>query len=262
MPGRQVVCVVVCVTVSNVLACFVFSCLRPVGGARGDLWQLGGNEGEWLDSAHFRLCPSGAQLSHDCWIVSHQQAALGGRTPRRRWSRRGGGGAGHLDSPLPNSTLTAKSMLDLRLLDSFQTEAEPEEQGQGDILAPPMRQGAMGAGLSRANPELGSTISLQVTTATAWVSLLSRGTRVLVHQPYDWGHFVVHPRPITGRTSSSCPIRAQMWTRSVCCMPNNGRIAELASWTGTTDTHRPWSSLWLACCPASAKPRPLSVCSR
>lgn len=160
--------------------------------------------------------------------------APGGRTPRRRWSRRGGGGAGHLDSALPNPTLTAKSMLDLRLLDSFQEGAEPEEQGLGDTLAPPMRQGAVGAGLSRANQELGSTVSLQVTTTTAWVSHLSQGAGVLSHKPSDGWHCVVHPRPITGQTLSSCPIRARMWRRSVCCMPTNGKIAELAFWTGTT----------------------------
>lgn len=58
------------------------------------------------------------------------------------------------------------------MLDSFQEGAEPEEQGLGDALAPPVRQGEVGAGLSRANKELGSTVSLQVTTTTAWVSHL------------------------------------------------------------------------------------------
>lgn len=164
--------------------------------------------------------------------MSRQQVAPGGRTPRRRWSRQEGGRGGPLESPLPTPTLMAKSMLDLRMLDSFQEGAEPEEQGVlGD--APP--RPAAWAGLSRANQELGSTVSLQVTTnTTAWVSHLTGGGGFLVHQPSDWLHFVVHPRPITGRTSSSCPIRARMRKRSGCCTPTNGRIAESASWTGRT----------------------------
>lgn len=145
----------------------------PAGGPRGDL--LGGIKGEWLGHAHFRLSSPTARLIPDSCVVSFQQKAPGGRTPRRRWSRRGVGGAGHLDNPLPNPTLTAKSMLDLRLLDSFQEGAEPEEQGLGDALTPPTRQGAAGAGLSRASQELGSTVSLQVTATTAWVSQRSGG---------------------------------------------------------------------------------------
>lgn len=123
-------------------------------------------------------------------------------------------------------------MLDLRLLESFQEGAEPEEQGLGDGLTPPMRHGMVGVGLSRANQDLGSTVSLQVTTATAWVSHLFTAAVVLFHQLSDLWHFVLHPRPITGQTSYSCPIRARMQSRSGCCMPTNGRIAELASWTG------------------------------
>lgn len=174
---------------SNWLACSVFSCLRPAGGTRGDLQQLGGIEGERLG---FRLSSPKARLNPDSYVMSHQQVAPEGRTPRRRWSRRGVEGQGTWTTPSTNPTLTAKSMLDLRLLDSFQEGAESEEQGLGDALAPPMRQAMVGTGLSRANQELGSTVSLQVTTTSAWVSHLSRAAGVLVHQPSDWCHFVLN----------------------------------------------------------------------
>ncbi|XP_018544297.1 mitogen-activated protein kinase-binding protein 1 isoform X2 [Lates calcarifer] len=94
----------------------------------------------------------------------------GGRLPRRRWSRRTGGADG---------VLMVKSMLDLRLLDSYCPDRQ-EEQGGGqeemkthplDVSPTPcnMRERSHGveAGLRRTSQELGSTISLQVTSA--WV---------------------------------------------------------------------------------------------
>ncbi|XP_067335664.1 mitogen-activated protein kinase-binding protein 1 isoform X1 [Channa argus] len=91
---------------------------------------------------------------------------LGGRLPRRRWSRRMGTADG---------VLMVKSMLDLRLLDSYCPERHEEQEEvnthTSDVnpsLCSPRRQSqAMEARVHRTNQELGSTISLQVTTA--WV---------------------------------------------------------------------------------------------
>lgn len=83
-----------------------------------------------------------------------------------------------MNSPLPNPTMMAKSMLDLRLLDSFQEGAEQEEQ---EVLGDAPPHPAAWAGLSWANQELGSTVSLQVTTnTTVWVSHLTGGGGFLV----------------------------------------------------------------------------------
>ncbi|XP_028251894.1 mitogen-activated protein kinase-binding protein 1-like isoform X1 [Parambassis ranga] len=85
------------------------------------------------------------------------------RLPRRRWSRRTGGADG---------VLMVKSMLDLRLLDSYcpgrqeEHQAEQEEVETHPLHVSPTRGGqAVEAGLHRTNRELGSTMSLQVTTA-------------------------------------------------------------------------------------------------
>ncbi|XP_041668379.1 mitogen-activated protein kinase-binding protein 1-like [Cheilinus undulatus] len=96
------------------------------------------------------------------------------RLPRRRWSRRAGGA---------DSVLMVKSMLDLRLLDSFslqrEEEAELQEQeGKARPLTSPCSQRRPGQAeersLRRTNQELGSTASLQVTAP--WVEDEEPGT--------------------------------------------------------------------------------------
>ncbi|XP_026164217.1 mitogen-activated protein kinase-binding protein 1 isoform X2 [Mastacembelus armatus] len=90
----------------------------------------------------------------------------GGRLPRRRWSRRTGDAHG---------VLMVKSMLDLRLLDSYRPEQQ-EEQDEvkthpADVsrapCSPKKRVQEVEVGLCRTSQERGSTISLQVTSA--WV---------------------------------------------------------------------------------------------
>lgn len=114
-------------------------------------------------------------------------------------------------------------MLDLRLLDSFQEALEPEEQCLGDRSTPPMRQGEVGAGLSRAKQELGSTVSLQVTTTTAWVSHLSGGAGVLLYQlSYLWKFVVILDQSQAGlhpvvESEPGCRAGA-----SVVCRPMGG----------------------------------------
>ncbi|XP_029317026.1 LOW QUALITY PROTEIN: mitogen-activated protein kinase-binding protein 1 [Cottoperca gobio] len=91
-----------------------------------------------------------------------------GRLPRRQWSRRTGG----------DGVLMVKSMLDLRLLDSYCPDRQAEQQAeQEEVKTRPRdvspsscnqrRDPGVEAGLHRTNQELGSTISLQVTTAWA-----------------------------------------------------------------------------------------------
>nr|XP_020510436.2 LOW QUALITY PROTEIN: mitogen-activated protein kinase-binding protein 1-like [Labrus bergylta] len=97
----------------------------------------------------------------------------GGRLPRRRWSRRTGGADG---------ALMVKSMLDLRLLDSFSPDKQ-EEQQEGkacpfNVSTPPCserrRDQGVERGIHRINPKLGSTVSLQV--SSAWVEDNEAGT--------------------------------------------------------------------------------------
>ncbi|XP_027130644.1 LOW QUALITY PROTEIN: mitogen-activated protein kinase-binding protein 1 [Larimichthys crocea] len=103
--------------------------------------------------------------------LDSRKEVLAGRPPRRRWSRRTGG--------VEDGALMVKSMLDLRLLDSYCPD-RPEEQQveQEEMKTRPLdgntstcsRRGrgpGMEVGLYRTNQELGSTISLQVTTAWA-----------------------------------------------------------------------------------------------
>ncbi|XP_070776044.1 mitogen-activated protein kinase-binding protein 1 [Enoplosus armatus] len=93
----------------------------------------------------------------------------GGRLPRRRWSRRTGSADG---------VLMVKSMLDLRLLDSFSPDRQEQQQAEQEVKTRPLdvstspcsqmrRDQTVEGGLHRTNQELGSTISLQVTTAWA-----------------------------------------------------------------------------------------------
>ncbi|XP_077945287.1 mitogen-activated protein kinase-binding protein 1 isoform X1 [Gasterosteus aculeatus] len=96
-----------------------------------------------------------------------QKGAAGKRLPRRRWSRR-----------TCNGTPMVKSMLDLRLLDSYcdrpveqRVEREVETTRPVEVSPHPRRPSGMGQcvgeGLHRTNQELGSTVSLQVNTAWA-----------------------------------------------------------------------------------------------
>ncbi|XP_037342592.2 mitogen-activated protein kinase-binding protein 1 isoform X2 [Pungitius pungitius] len=93
-----------------------------------------------------------------------EKGASGRRLPRRRWSRR-----------TCNGALMVKSMLDLRLLDSY---CEVEQQVEREVKTHPVevsphprhqsRMGqCVGEGPHRTNQELGSTVSLQVNTAWA-----------------------------------------------------------------------------------------------
>ncbi|XP_034050708.1 mitogen-activated protein kinase-binding protein 1 isoform X2 [Thalassophryne amazonica] len=90
----------------------------------------------------------------------------GGQLPRRRWSRQ---------SDSTDDVLMVKSMLDLRLLDSFCPDKEEEQvevkncntDAKTSACSPNKRTNRVEVGLHRTNQELGSTVSLQVTTA--WV---------------------------------------------------------------------------------------------
>lgn len=105
----------------------------------------------------------------------------GGRTPRRRWSSREAGSEDEL--------LMVKSMLDLRMLDAY--SAEEDEQLEVPRLRPSLTERVVAltvaphsppqvvtptvqtapvpeVGQIRSKQELGSTVSLQVTSA--WVS--------------------------------------------------------------------------------------------
>nr|XP_020476980.1 mitogen-activated protein kinase-binding protein 1 isoform X3 [Monopterus albus] len=91
------------------------------------------------------------------------QGASGVRIPRRRWSRRTGSADG---------VLMVKSMLDLRLLESYRPEEQDEVKSHPtDVGASPCSPGRRGQGLEavlhRTNQELGSSISLQSAT---WVA--------------------------------------------------------------------------------------------
>ncbi|XP_010793687.1 mitogen-activated protein kinase-binding protein 1-like [Notothenia coriiceps] len=87
----------------------------------------------------------------------------GSRLPRRRWSRR----------TMGDGVLMVKSMLDLRLLDSFCPEKQEQEEGKTrplDVSPSPCTKRlspGVEAGLHRTNQELGSTVSLQVPSAWA-----------------------------------------------------------------------------------------------
>ncbi|XP_029349372.1 mitogen-activated protein kinase-binding protein 1 isoform X2 [Echeneis naucrates] len=90
------------------------------------------------------------------------------RLPRRRWSRRTGSTDG---------LLMVKSMLDLRLLDSFCPDGQEETRplhGNAPPCSSRRRSQEVEAGLHRTNQGLGSTVSLQVTTA--WVEDEDRKT--------------------------------------------------------------------------------------
>lgn len=95
---------------------------------------------------------------------SKDGVSSGARIPRRRWSRRTCGADG---------VLMVKSMLDLRLLDSFCPEKQEEqsvEQAETRLLdvnhsnCEGKRRGQEG-GFHKTNQELGSTVSLQVSSA-------------------------------------------------------------------------------------------------
>ncbi|XP_041827607.1 LOW QUALITY PROTEIN: mitogen-activated protein kinase-binding protein 1 [Melanotaenia boesemani] len=94
-----------------------------------------------------------------------RKEALGGRLPRRQWSRR---------TASADGVLMVKSMLDLRLLGTYcpsQEELEKVKKYPHHDNTCSMRRRSQGVepepGLQRTNEELQSTISLQVTSA--WV---------------------------------------------------------------------------------------------
>ncbi|XP_069008876.1 mitogen-activated protein kinase-binding protein 1 isoform X3 [Embiotoca jacksoni] len=109
------------------------------------------------------------EASDEMYSKDSGKGASEGRLPRRRWSRRTDSAEG---------VLMVKSMLDLRMLDSYcpskrkeqqQTEQEEVKTRPLDVglssCSPRRRSQGVEAGLHRTNQELGSTISLQVTTA-------------------------------------------------------------------------------------------------
>ncbi|XP_074547838.1 mitogen-activated protein kinase-binding protein 1 isoform X2 [Halichoeres trimaculatus] len=82
---------------------------------------------------------------------------MGVRLPRRRWSRR---------TSSKDEVLMVKSMLDLRMLDSFSPEKQEEqEKEQEEGKTRPLHGSPSSSLRNRTNQELGSTISLQVTSA-------------------------------------------------------------------------------------------------
>ncbi|KAM6916877.1 mitogen-activated protein kinase-binding protein 1 [Lycodopsis pacificus] len=108
------------------------------------------------------------EMSDEKFCRDGKKDALGGRLPRRRWSRRTGS----------DGILMVKSMLDLRLLDSYRPDEQVDQGAEHDVKtrpvdvspSPPRPSGmgqCVGAGLHRTNHELGSSISLQVNTAWA-----------------------------------------------------------------------------------------------
>ncbi|XP_071354660.1 mitogen-activated protein kinase-binding protein 1 isoform X2 [Trachinotus anak] len=138
-----------------------------------------------------------------------RKEASGGRLPRRRWSRRTGSADG---------VLMVKSMLDLRLLDSYCPDRQEEQQVEQQVeqetcplivnpspCSPRRRGHAVEAGLHRTNQELGSTISLQVTTA--WVEDDEARTSqrpdyiLLSNQSPDREHPVLYPDQWEDRVS-------------------------------------------------------------
>lgn len=57
------------------------------------------------------------------FLTGTPQEASGGRLPRRRWSRRTGN----------DGVLMVKSMLDLRLLDSYGPDGQEEQQAEQEV---------------------------------------------------------------------------------------------------------------------------------
>ncbi|KAM8737759.1 mitogen-activated protein kinase-binding protein 1 isoform 3-T3 [Acanthopagrus schlegelii] len=101
-----------------------------------------------------------------------RKQVLGGRPPRRRWSRRAGRSE--------EGVLMVKSMLDLRLLDSYHPgrQEETQDEEEEEVKTRPLdisasscsqrgRSPGVEVGLHRTNQDLGSTVSLQVTSAWA-----------------------------------------------------------------------------------------------
>ncbi|XP_075941322.1 mitogen-activated protein kinase-binding protein 1 isoform X2 [Anarhichas minor] len=107
------------------------------------------------------------EMSDEKFCRDGKKDASGGRLPRRRWSRRTGS----------DGVLMVKSMLDLRLLDSYRPDEQVDQGAEHEMKtrpvvspSPPCPSGmgqCVGAGLHRTNRELGSSISLQVNTAWA-----------------------------------------------------------------------------------------------
>ncbi|XP_068194880.1 mitogen-activated protein kinase-binding protein 1 isoform X2 [Antennarius striatus] len=149
-----------------------------------------------------------SEMSHEKHNSSNcsdsMKDASGHRPPRRRWSRRGDSGG--------DGDLVVKSMLDLRMLDSFCPDSEGDHQAEQDEIktrpvavstSPCHQKGRdldVEAGLHKPSHELGSTMSLQVTTAWAdcnevranhrpdfiWLSNQSTDREEVVLYPDQW----------------------------------------------------------------------------
>nr|XP_046268092.1 mitogen-activated protein kinase-binding protein 1 isoform X2 [Scatophagus argus] len=145
-----------------------------------------------------------------------RKEVLGGRPPRRRWSRRTGS--------TEDGVLTVKSMLDLRLLDSYCPDRQEEQQAEQEVMKPhpsdvsisPSSQRQKGPGV-----ELGSTVSLQVTTAWAEEDEMRTNQRPdfiqLSNQSPDGEDMVLYPDQWEDRVSlaesefqvkEACPVAA------------------------------------------------------
>ncbi|XP_040916419.1 mitogen-activated protein kinase-binding protein 1 isoform X2 [Toxotes jaculatrix] len=122
-----------------------------------------------LEEQETDLCDEKFNSLDSQYLRDGRKEASGGRLPRRRWSRRTGSADG---------VLMVKSMLDLRLLDSYCPDRQEEKEVEKEENICPLdvspsactsrrRCHGVEAGLHRTNQELGSTFSLQVTPA--WV---------------------------------------------------------------------------------------------
>ncbi|XP_023148183.2 mitogen-activated protein kinase-binding protein 1 isoform X2 [Amphiprion ocellaris] len=148
-----------------------------------------------------------------------------GRLPRRRWSRR-------TDSA--DEVLMVKSMLDLRMLDSFCPDEQEEQQVEQDEVktrpldkshSPSQRRRGQGGevGLHRTNQELGSTVSLQV--ATAWADDKTRTNQrpdfiLLSSQSPDREDPVLYPDQWEDRVSLA---GSEFQVKEVCPAAAGGR---------------------------------------
>lgn len=105
------------------------------------LFVLAGTSEDTLSSADGMKVSEGHVFSHRCsWLLlspprvfcGAPQEALGVRMTRRRWSSRGGSAE--------DGVLMVKSMLDLRLLDSYSPDTKEEQQEapeeQEEVLRP------------------------------------------------------------------------------------------------------------------------------
>ncbi|KAL7380574.1 hypothetical protein ABVT39_020004 [Epinephelus coioides] len=155
----------------------------------------------------------------------NRKEASGGRLPRRQWSRRMGS----------DGVLMVKSMLDLRLLESYCPDRQEEEQEEQvevnthslDVntspCSPRRRAPGVEAGLYRTNQELGSTVSLQVTSA--WVEDEAKTNQRpdfirLSNQSPDREPLVLYPNEWEDRVSLA---GSEFQVKEVCPTATGGR---------------------------------------